>query len=143
MDANHQATDLAVGVGPSRYLDPVWAGSHHACTAPRSTSATALSASPDVGGTPRATRPLFVHTLQRQPSCVASIRAWQVPRRATMNPDAIDRVNLPLPLQPPASAGRLWLVKGTDGPAWRLRWLGHRGAIRPSDRYSSRLLSGG
>jgi hypothetical protein len=53
-------------------------------------------------------------------------------------PDASDRVNLPLPLQPPASAGRLWLLKGTDGPAWRLRWLGHRGAIRPSDRYRTR-----
>src|SRR6266536_496705 len=52
-------------------------------------------------------------------------------------PDASDRVNLPLPLQPPAS-GRLWLLKGTDGPAWRLRWLGHRGAIRPRDRYRTR-----
>jgi hypothetical protein len=53
-------------------------------------------------------------------------------------PDASDRVNLPLPLQPPASAGRLWLLNGTDGPARRLRWLGHRGAIRPSDRYRTR-----
>jgi hypothetical protein len=53
-------------------------------------------------------------------------------------PDASDRVNLPLPLQPPASAGRLWPLKGTDGPAWRLRWLGHRGAIRPSDRHRTR-----
>ena len=76
MDAKYQATDLAVGVGPPRYLDPVWAGSHHACSALRSTSSTALSASPDVGATPQATRPLFVHTLQRQPSCLASIRAW-------------------------------------------------------------------
>src|SRR6266542_6478123 len=53
-------------------------------------------------------------------------------------PDASDRVNLPLPLQPPATAGRLRLLKGTDGPAWRLRWLGHRAAIRPSDRYRTR-----
>ncbi len=96
IDAEHQATDVRVKVRVPR---PAWRvdrspllGNCPQGTALRSaqcwrsTSSTAVVASRDVGATPRATRPLLVHTTQRQPSSLRSTRAWWAPHRATMNP---------------------------------------------------------